>query len=331
MKILLVSMRHTYGESDRELSFEYFNFYLVLISMGHEVELFDYMSELRTVGKAAMNNKLLDKVRGWRPHLTLFSLFTNQFDPLAVDALRKYTKTFCFFHDDIWRVEFSRYWAKYFDYHSTTDFHGEFKYKEIGLPNAIYFPFGCNEHIFRNLNLPKRYDVSFVGAWHPWRQWLINRIRMNGIKVEVAGFRWPKGEISQEDMVRTFNESRINLNLSNSPSWDFRFLTSSPRSILNRIRSPKTIEQIKARIFEISGCGSFQLTYFVEGLASCYEIDREISVYTDADDLIRKIKFYLLHEDISIRMADAARQRTLSEHTYNQRFISLFQRMRLLE
>ena len=97
MKILLVSMRHTYGESDRELSFEYFNFYLVLISMGHEVELFDYMSELRTVGKAAMNIMLLDKVRGWRPHLTLFSLYTDQFDPLAVDALRKYTKTFCFF------------------------------------------------------------------------------------------------------------------------------------------------------------------------------------------------------------------------------------------
>ena len=329
MKILLVCMLHTYGDPKREYSFEYFNFYQVLKSMGHEVELFDYMGELRAHGKAGMNRRLLERVCAWQPTAAIFSLYTDQFEPEVVDALRAHTKTFCFFHDDTWRVEYSRYWAKRFDFFSTPDLHGETKYRELGLPNAIYFPFGCNEQVFRPLEVSKKYDVSFVGGWHPYREWLINRIRKAGIAVEVMGYRWPKGEVDQEGMVRIFNESRINLNLTNSASWDLRYLATSPRALLNRLRSKKNVEQMKARIFEVNACGAFQLSYFVEGLANCYDIDREIGVYADADDLIEKIKFYLAHEALRESMAAAALMRTMKEHTYAQRFQTVFRRMGL--
>lgn len=329
MKILVVCMLHTYGDPKREYSFEYFNFYQVLRAMGHEVELFDYMGEMNALGKAGMNRKLQERVRQWRPATTIFSLYTDQFEPETVNALREFTKTFCFFHDDTWRVEYSRFWARQFDFFSTPDLHGEMKYRALGLSNAIYFPFGCNEDISRKLDIPKQYDVSFVGGWHPYREWLIKRIRQAGISVEVAGYRWPEGEIDQEGMVRIFNQSRINLNLSNSASWDVRYLASSPRALLNRLRSKKNIEQMKARIFEVNGCGAFQLSYFVEGLANCYDIDREIVVYADADDLIEKIKFYLAHEALRESMAAAAYTRTLRDHTYAQRFQTVFKRMGL--
>lgn len=295
--------------------------------MGHEVELFDYMGELHALGKEGMNRKLLARVSEWRPTVTLFSLYTDQFEPEAVNMLRQYSKTFCFFHDDTWRVEYSRYWAQQFDYFSTPDMYGEQKYREIGLPNAIYFPFGCNESIFRKLDVPKQYDVSFVGAWHPYREWLIKRIRKAGISVAVAGHRWPEGEIDQESMVKMFNQSRINLNLSNSASWDARYLASSPRALLNRLRSKKNIEQMKARIFEVSGCGAFQLSYFVEGLATCFAIDREIGVYADSDDLVEKVKFYLAHDDLRESIAMAAYARTLNDHTFERRFVTVFKRM----
>ncbi len=331
MKILVVCMLHTYGDPEREYSFEYFNFYQVFKAMGHEVELFDYMGEMKALGKAEMNRKLLQRVCDWQPRVTVFSLYTDQLDPAIVNSLRAYTKTFCFFHDDTWRVDYSRYWAQQFDYFSTSDLHGEEKYREIGLPNAVYFPFGCNEKIFRKLDVLKKYDVSFVGAWHPYREWMINRIRKSGVNVEVVGYRWPNGEINQEGMVRLFNESRINLNLSNSASWDIRYLALSPRALINRLRSKKSTEQLKARIFEVSGCGAFQLSYFVEGLAHCYDIDQEIGVYADADDLVEKVKFYLAHEKLRESMATAAYNRTLQNHTFAQRFSALFQRMGLLD
>jgi spore maturation protein CgeB len=323
-------MLHTYGDPKREYSYEYFNFYQSLKQMGHEVELFDYMGEMHAHGREGMNQRLLARAREWQPAVTVFSLYTDQFIPEVVSALRAHTKTFCFFHDDTWRVDYSRYWARHFDFFSTPDMRGELKYREIGLPNAIYFPFGCNEQIFRKLDVPKKYDVSFVGGWHPYREWLIERIRKAGISVEVAGFRWPTGEVDQEAMVRLFNESRINLNLSNSASWDARYLASSPRALINRVRSDKNIEQMKARIFEVNGCGAFQLSYYVEGLANCYEIDREMGVYADADDLVEKVRFYLAHPELREAIADAGYKRTLREHTFALRFQAVFQRLGLL-
>jgi spore maturation protein CgeB len=330
MKILLVCMKHTYGDKSREYSFEYFNFYQVLKNMGYQVDLYDFMGEIDEIGKKEMNKKLLKKVKQEEPKITIFSLYTDQFQPETINELRKYTKTFCFFHDDTWRIDYSRFWAKQFDYFSTPDFYGEIKYKEIGLQNAIYFPFGCNENICTKLNIPKRYDVSFVGAWHPYREWLISRVRKAGIKVEVKGYRWPNGEIDQLGMVRTFNESKINLNLSNSSSWDLRYLLSSPRALINRIRSRKNVEQLKARIFEINACGAFQLSYFVEGIANCYQIEKEIGIYEDVDNLIDKIKFYLEHEEQRESIACAGYKRTLNNHTYSERFKIIFKRMGMI-
>ena len=330
MKILLACMLHTYGDSKREYSYEYFNFYLSLKQMGYEVELFDYAAEIGMFGKEAMNKKLLARVREWQPTVAVFSLYTDQFYPETIQALRNHTKTFCFFHDDTWRVDYTRDWARHFDFFSTPDLYGEKKYREIGLSNAIYFPFGCNEQVFRNLAVQKKYDVSFVGGWHPYRQWLIERIRKAGINVKVVGYRWPNGEVDQEGMVRLFNESRINLNLSNSASWDGRYLTSSPRALINRVRSKKNIEQMKARFFEVNGCRAFLLSYFVEGLGSCYSIDKEIAVYADADDLVEKVKFYLEHEELREEIVEAGYRRTLKDHTFAQRFQSVFQRMGLL-
>ena len=323
-------MRHAYGDPKRELSYEYFNFYLTLQQLGHQVELFDYMEELNALGREAMNRKLLNRVRETLPVVTIFSLYTDQFNPDVIDQLRQFTRTFCFFHDDTWRVDYSRSWARHFNFFSSPDVHGPLKYRQLGLDNCIYFPFGCNEQIFRKLDEPKKHDVSFVGTWHPYREWIVRRIRKAGIKVAVAGYRWAAGEVNQDQMVNYFNQSKINLNLSNSASWDMRYLASSPVAIVNRLRSKKNVEQMKARIFEVNGCGSFQLSYYVEGIANCYVPDREIVIYADVDDLIEKIRFYLEHDALRESIAEAGYNRTLQEHTFAHRFKNVFSRMGLI-
>jgi spore maturation protein CgeB len=131
-------------------------------------------------------------------------------------------------------------------------------------------------------------------------------------------------------MVELFNQSRINLNMSNSASWDARYLLSSPRALLNRIRSPKSVEQLKARHFEINGCGAFQLSYYVEGLERQYEIGSEIGVYLDPNDLLQKVKLYLADDALRESIALAGHQRTLAEYTFKQRFARVFERMGLV-
>lgn len=330
MKIVLVCMMYDYGDPKRGHSYEYFNFYQSLLAMGHDVLLFDYMTELQKSDKYQMNQDLLSLIQSAKPDLAMFSLYTDQFDSSIIDQLRKYTKTLCFFHDDTWRVEFSRFWASHFDFFTTPDVYGVKKYAAINLPNAIYFPFGCNEQLYKKIEATPKYDVSFVGAWHPYREWLIGRLKKEGINVKVAGFRWPSGIVSHSEMVEIFNSSRINLNLSNSASWDARYLMTSPRGLLNRIRSPKSIEQLKARHFEINGTGSFQLSYYVEGLERQYKIGQEIAVYLDPDDLVEKVQLYLNNETLRDKIANEGYLRTLTEHTFKKRFENVFKQMGIL-
>jgi len=330
MKILLVCMEYDYGDPSRGHSYEYYNFYQSLKDLGHEVTLFDYMTEIKSLGKAEMNRKLFNLVQSSRPDLSMFSLYTDQFYPATIKKMGDYTRTLCFFHDDTWRVEFSQFWANHFDFFTTPDVYGERKYASNGMLNAIYFPFGCNEKLYRKIKIQKKYDVSFVGAWHPYREWLVKRLRKAGFSVQTAGHRWPGGMLTLEQMITLFNESRINLNMSNSASWDARYLLSSPRALLNRIRSPKSIEQLKARHFEINGCGGFQLSYYVEGLERHYEIGKEIAIYLDPDDLLQKVTLYLANEPLRESIAQAGYQRTLDTHTFKKRFDIVFERMGLI-
>lgn len=329
MKVLLVCMEYDYGVQARGRSYEYYNFLDSLKLMGHTVELFDYMEEMGRYGKAEMNSALVARAKEMRPDVAVFSLYTDQLEPEAVKAVGKHTKTLCFFHDDTWRRDFSRFWAPNFDYFTSSDFECKRKYQRIGLNHIIHFPFGVNEELYRPMDVIKKYDVSFVGGWHPYREWLIGKLRRANIKVEVAGHRWPRGILPHPEMVQMFNESRINLNFSNSSSWDARYLLQSPKAIVNRVRSGKNVEQIKARHFEINACRAFQLSYYVDGLERCYRIGEEIAVYLDPDDLVEKVRYYLADDELRENMAKAAYQRTLAEHTYAKRFSRVFSEMGL--
>lgn len=329
MNILLVCMKYDYGIQTRGLSYEYHNFLKSLEACGHQVVLFDYMEELRQQGKERMNGSLVELVASRKPDVAIFSLYTDQLLPEAVERVRQHTRTLCFFHDDTWRKEFSRAWAPHFDFFTSSDFEAKRKYARLGLPSLIHFPFGVNHELYQPQPVEKIYDVSFVGAWHPYREWLIKRLRRANIRVETAGSRWPRGIVSQEEMIRMFNQSHINLNLSNSCSWDARYLLGSVKGMINTLHSGKNVEQIKARHFEINACRAFQLSYYVDGLERCYRIGEEMAVYLDPDDLVDKVQYYLADDELRENMAEKAYQRTLNEHTYAQRFKRVFEQMGL--
>ena len=330
MRILLVAMQHDYGDVKRGHSYEYYNFAHALTQNGHDVQWFDYMAELNKLGRDEMNRSLVQTAEKIKPDLAIFSLYTDQLEENAVQAVRAFCKTFCFFHDDTWRVEFSRHWASYFDCFSSSDFESVRKYPRLGMNHVFHMPFGVNEHLYKPL--PKQeflYDVSFVGGWNPVRAWLVGRLQKAGLRVNTFGHRWPSGILEHSEMVRVFNSSRINLNLSNSTTWDARYLLSTPRALISHFRSKKTVEQLKARHFEISACNAFQLSYYVEGLERCYTLGEEIAVYNSPDELIEKVRYYMDQPDLCASVANKAYQRTLTDHTYSKRFNALFNHMGL--
>jgi spore maturation protein CgeB len=170
-----------------------------------------------------------------------------------------------------------------------------------------------------------------------------------GIKVDVWGSGWESGRLSQEEMIRVFNESRINLNLSNASTpvycrpqsllqRNVKRLFSMTRDSLSKTEVSARAdnenqhypEQIKGRNFEVPGCGGFLLTGKAENLEAYYEVDKEVACFDDMDDLIKKVKYYLCDEKLRETIAARGYQRTLDEHTYVHRFTEIFQRLGLL-
>ena len=124
------------------------------------------------------------------------------------------------------RIKFVRKWIKHFDYFSTPDYFMYKSYLSEGINNALYSPFGFNSKVYLKKDLPLKYDVTFVGGFSPYRKWVLHLLEKEGINVKVFGRGWgsDKNWVSQEEMVDIFNQSRINLNLSNAISYDYKFL-----------------------------------------------------------------------------------------------------------
>jgi spore maturation protein CgeB len=104
----------------------------------------------------------------------------------------------------------------------------------------------------------------------------------------------------------------------------FRPLKSSLRALRGIIRAlsrsdTKVVEQIKGRHFEINACGGFQLSYYVEGLEQFYQIGSEIAIYSNPQDLLEKVSYYLRHDDERQSIGHRGFKRTLKDHTMDQR------------
>lgn len=191
-----------------------------------------------------------------------------------------------------------------FDLNCTCNTDSFIKYLiEGGIP--YFFPEAANPDFYRDYQISKDIDLSFVGKCYGHRPLLINYLRKHGIKVETFGAGWPNGEISTSKQVEIFNRSRINLGIGG-------------------VGYSKKIVDIKGRDFEIPMCRGFYLTQHNPELALCYMIDKEIVCYHNYNDLVKKIRFYLNNSDRAEAIRMAGHKRALCDHTWNHRFEKLF-------
>ena len=128
-------------------------------------------------------------------------------------------------------------------------------------------------------------------------------------------------------MMQIFNTSKINLNISNSASYDIRYVFSSIQGLKEFIRSEKKVEQIKARNFEIPAFGGFQLTNYSLSLEEYFEIGNEVSIYTSYEDLVSQIEYFLENESQRKEIMINGYRRAIEEHTYKNRLKDIFNKI----
>jgi hypothetical protein len=151
---------------------------------------------------------------------------------------------------------------------------------------------------------------SFVGSAFGNRRELVQQLAGRGVAVECFGYGWPNGPVDTARMRSILRESVVSLNFGDSG-----LLIQGGRLARNR--------QIKARNFEVPGCGGFLLTETLESLENFYTPGREVVIYEGIDDLAGKIRYYLDHPAERDAIALAGHRRTASAHTYDARFREL--------
>ena len=98
-------------------------------------------------------------------------------------------------------------------------------------------------------------------------------------------------------MPYVFRQSKINLNIS--------------------LRSIKT--GIPLRAWDIMGNGGFLLTNYQEEMLEYFEPDKDFVYYTNYNDLVEKVDYYLKHEGERVKIAKNGCYKVRSEHTFRKR------------
>lgn len=362
-------MKYDYGERARGLSFEHHNFFDTLANSGHEIIYFDFMGLMQNHSRWWMNRRLEEVAQTEKADLLFCVMYQEQLDRTTLRRIRarQWAQTAAWFCDDHWRFDsYSRYWAPCFDLAVTTDWDALQKYHAMGYQNVLLSQWAVNPFTYRKLELPLEHDVTFVGQPHGNRRAIVEGLRQAGIPVRCWGHGWEGGRLSQDEMVRVFNQSRINLNLANSsvmaPNWKRTMLARTRDTVSSALQQvpggprfkawfksqekrrshpsqpplltldssvvgPK--DQIKGRNFEVPGCGGLLLTPKVAHLESYYKPDTEIVTAETLGEMRDAIVDLLGNEPKRAAIANAGYQRTMQEHTYLHRFASIFQRLGL--
>ena len=100
-----------------------------------------------------------------------------------------------------------------------------------------------------------------------------------------------------KEMPRVFKQSKINLNISR--------------------RGMKSA--VPLRCFDIMGSGGFLLSNFQSGFLDLFVPEEDFVYYEDKDDLLRKIGYYLTHEEERKMIAKNGHDKIAAAHTYRHR------------
>ena len=80
---------------------------------------------------------------------------------------------------------------------------------------------------------------------------------------------------------------------------------------------------IPLRVFDIMGCGGFLLTNYQADMFEFFEPDKDFVYYTDYDNLLAKVEYYLVHEEERNEIARNGYEKVRKNHTYQHRLTIL--------
>lgn len=272
-----------------------------------QVVVHSFWTEYLMLGPHRANQRVLELAETTRPAYVLWPARAYEIFPSSLLGLRAAgARVVGWFFDDGTRFDdYTGGWLPYLDYCLTHQREALTRYREAGA-RAYHLISGTNADVYMPLGLAQRYDVTFVGRNFGDRAAWLDGLAGRGVPVQAFGRGFPSGFLPTPDLVRVFNESRINLSFSRD--W---------------LENPGL--QLKARVFEICMSGGFALCEWTPNLEEYFDIGTEVEAFRTMDEAVEKIQFYLKHEARRIAIARAGLQRAQACYREDSLLESVFE------
>ena len=241
--------------------------------------------------------------------------------PVSIASLKKLreagVKAALWFVEDVRRFDYWKHIAREFDLVFTIQIGAAADaIRQAGARQAVYLPVAANVKVHRPMKLSQenvqRYgsQVSFVGAGYPNRVALFSELSLDNLKL--WGNDWPKAcserlqesarRVSTEETALIYNASEINLNIHSAVSGNVL----------------ECGDFVNPRTFEIAACRGFQIVNRQSPLCDLFD-ESELCIVDNVKELEMAVAYFRSHPDARGKIAEAARQRVLRDHTYVHR------------
>lgn len=161
-------------------------------------------------------------------------------------------------------------------------------------------------------------DVIMVGSGWPERQALLEAVNWNGIDLKLYGI-WPGLENNPDSPLSKFYHPAIVVNAHIAGMY------RAAKICINVNRKSATALTPGPRVFEIAGCGAFQISDPRPDMAGVF--GHCIPTFLSPQELEEKIRFYLGQPQLRQDLADEAYDRVRSE-TFDNRAAGLIAAIR---
>ncbi len=307
-KIICALPKFSYGEKSRDYSTEYQSFYPEIKKKFSSSLFFNTVNKNFTIED--MNKKFIDICLNYKPNYIFMSLSNYEIYIETLIFIKQNLNTILlnWCSDDSWRFEeHSKLYGKYFDYSITTDRKAHAKYK-LNKLNSILANWGCpNQWLIK----PKKsktckYEISFIGSSYMGRDRIINKLKKEGYKVNCYGYGWKNKPVKSSRFSKILNDSKISLNFA---------------------RSRKNVMQTKARIFEITGCGSLCLTENSPDTNKFFKNNKELIIFKNYNDLTAKLSFILKNNSKRDEIAYQGFKKCKNNYLYSKIINQIFKKI----
>ena len=175
-------------------------------------------------------------------------------------------------------------------------------------------PSAAEEPLFRS-------DVAFIGHWEPNRELACTRVLALGVELAIWGPAWVRNCRDK----RLLKEAWRGHHLANR---EYALGWSCARIGLGFL-SKYAFDKTTTRTFEIPACGTLMLAERTEEHLELFKEGVEAIYFSDDDELVEKIEYYLAHEDLRARIASAGRARCInSDYSLDARMKKILEAIR---